>query len=274
MLLLRLSSLTTPNRLLVLFLKRFIIEFFGQSVENLIIFLQHNRVYEGRAMRVQLRDCNPPRSPWKYMRGRGRPQQSHVGIQRRLNYKLPYDGQDQNIHRDRTASFKSPETNDNDEVQLSSSLPRTQKYCNMETALPSASVPASSPDLASNANISPPTENYREWYDELESPTHTPAPSSLGSSISTTGTSFSASPYPYPLPNRQFYPTPWMHPFIQQPPYHMPYYGSYPMYPGAAQNPTQSLTSPPSSETSGPAIVPHWPHLSMYGVSLRAQSVL
>lgn len=220
-------------------------------------------------MRVQLRDCNPPRSPWKHMRGRGRSQQTHIGIQQRLNYKLPHDGQDQNIHRDSTASFKGPETNDSDEIQLSSLvLPQTQKHSNVDIALPSGTVPASPPDLASNPSTTPQTENYREWYDELESPTHTPAPSSLGSSISTTGASFSTSPYPYPLPNRQFYPTPWMHPFMQQPPYHVPYYGSYPIYPSAPQNPTQSLASPPGSDANGPAMVPHWPHPGMYGVSL------
>ena len=215
-------------------------------------------------MRVQLRDCNPPRSPWKHIRGRGRPQQTHAGIQRRLNYKLPYDGQDQNI-RDRTP-FKSPETNDGNEIQLSSLvLSRSQKQSNVDMALSSGTIPSSSPDLASNASTTPQTENYREWYDELESPAHTPAPSSLGSSISTTGASFPASPYPYP--NRQFFPTPWMHPFMQQPPYPVPYYGSYPIYPGGGQNPTQSLTSPPASDTNGPPMVPHWPHMSMYGVS-------
>lgn len=219
-------------------------------------------------MRVQLRDCNPPRSPWKYMRGRGRPHQSHLGIQRRLNYKSPYDGQDQSIHRDRTASVNGPQTNDGDEIQLSSLvLPRNQKPSNVDMALSGPSDTASSPDLASNATTTPQTENYREWYDDLESPVHTPAPSSLGSSVSTTGASFSASPYPYQLPNRPFYPTPWMHPFMQQPPYHMPYYGSYPIYPGAAHNPPQSVTNPPGSDTSRPPIVPHWPHLSMYGVS-------
>ena len=229
-------------------------------------------------MRVQLRDCNPPRSPWKHMRGRGRPQQTHVGTQRKLNYKLPYDGQDQNMRRGRTASFKGSETNDDGgEIQLSSlMLPRTQRHSNVDMALPPGTITATSLDLSSNASTTSQTENYREWYDELESPAHTPTPSSLGSSISTTGASFSVSPYPYPLPNRQVYPSPWMHPFMQQPPpYHVPYYGygSYPIYPGAVQNPTQSLTSPPGSDTSGPAMVPHWPHLGMYGVSFRAQPV-
>ena len=223
-------------------------------------------------MRVQLRDCNPPRSPWKHMRGRGRPQQTHIGIQRKLNYKPPYDERDQNIRRDGTTSFKVPETNDGGEIQLSSlMLPCSQKHSNVDMVLPSGTITATSPDLSSNASTTPQSENYREWYDELESPAHTPTPSSLGSSISTTGASFSPSPYPYPLPNRQFYPTPWMHPFMQQPPYHVPYYGSFPIYPGAVQNPTQSLTSPPGSDTSGPAMVPHWPHLGMYGVSFRVQ---
>ena len=225
-------------------------------------------------MRVQLRDCNPPKSPWKHMRGRGRPHQTHVGIQRKPSYKLPYNGQDQNIRRDRTAPFKGPETNDSDEIQLSSSeLPCAQKHSNVDMTLPPGATSDSPPDLASIASTTPQTENYREWYDELEPPVHTPTPSSLGSSISTTGASFSTSPYPNPLPNRQFYPTPWMHPFMQQPPYHVPYYGNYPIYPGAIQNPNQSLTSPPGSDTSGPAIVPHWPHLGMYGVSFRVRPI-
>ncbi|KAI0936866.1 hypothetical protein AcV5_004897 [Taiwanofungus camphoratus] len=34
---------------------------------------EHNRIYHGRQIRVQLRDNNPPqRSPWRYSRGRGR----------------------------------------------------------------------------------------------------------------------------------------------------------------------------------------------------------
>ncbi|KAG5644609.1 hypothetical protein DXG03_008087 [Asterophora parasitica] len=36
------------------------------------VFEEHNRIYEGRAMRVQLRDCNPPRGSWRNNRGRGR----------------------------------------------------------------------------------------------------------------------------------------------------------------------------------------------------------
>ncbi|OBZ79169.1 hypothetical protein A0H81_01429 [Grifola frondosa] len=37
------------------------------------ILEEHNRIYEGRQIRVQLRDRNPPqRSPWRHSRGRGR----------------------------------------------------------------------------------------------------------------------------------------------------------------------------------------------------------
>ncbi|KAF8167683.1 hypothetical protein B0H34DRAFT_792378 [Crassisporium funariophilum] len=235
------------------------------------VFEEHNRVYEGRAMRVQLRDCNPPRSPWKFGRGRGRLQQPQFGIQRRFTYRPTHDGQKTTIPGIRQNSLT---LDDNDshggESQLSA---MTASLSVMQKTSEAGDSPGSvtsgnptTPDLSSNANITSQTENYREWYDEPASPAHTPEPLPFGPSVSATGTPYTASTFPYPLPNAPYFPqTHWIHPYAHQTPYQIPFYGGYPVYP--AQQPTQSLTSPPSSDASGPAAIHqnHWPQMSMYG---------
>jgi hypothetical protein len=223
-------------------------------------------------MRVQLRDCNPSRNHWKYGRGRGRPHHNHLGAHRSFHFRPPYGGQG---HTPLHADVGDPATAS--EIQLaslsdalpSSRLPRDT----IPSGSSSAQLPALPLDVASSSKDSLPGEKYREWYDAPESPAHTPEPSSLGSSVSTAGLSFSAPPYSYPIPTGPYFPPPpWAHPYIPQTPFSVPYYPGYPIYPPATPQPQQPITSPPSSEASGPAAGPQhpWPHMGMYAVRYHA----
>ncbi|KAF8973637.1 hypothetical protein BDZ97DRAFT_1912112 [Flammula alnicola] len=246
---------------------------------------EHNRVYDGRAMRVQLRDCNPPRNNWKYGRARGRPHQNHFGIQRRFHYRPPYDGQDQMLIQVQNENAKSNFQDPNNvlEIQLSSlagALPSISRspVDDSHLAPGSKELPPSSSDLSTTTRNSPPTEKYREWYDEPVSLAHTPEPSSLGSSVSTAGGPFSTSPYAYPLSHGPYFPPqPWMQPYMAQAPYQVPYYSGYPVYSAAAPHqPPRALASPPSSDAGGAAMgaQPNWPHLGVYASYIPYPTVL
>ncbi|KDR85423.1 hypothetical protein GALMADRAFT_234290 [Galerina marginata CBS 339.88] len=237
------------------------------------VFEEHNRVYEGRAMRVQLRDCNPPRNNWKFMRGRGRPHQHHFGVPRRLSYRPSFAGQERGSFHTNGAdntSFQNP--NPPLEIQLSSladALPagdRTSKRDIPPALGPTGPSSLSLGNASASGNV-PSMDKYREWYDDPESPARTPEPSSLGSSASTAGIPFS-SPYAYAMPNGPYLPPPpWMHPYSPHGPYQMPYYPGYPVYaPTAPQQPQQALTTPPGSDVGGPtaATQHNWPHMGIY----------
>ncbi|KAJ3511484.1 hypothetical protein NLJ89_g4071 [Agrocybe chaxingu] len=248
------------------------------ATTSLLIPQQHNRVYEGRAMRVQLRDCNPPKNIWKYGRPRGKFHQNHHGPQRRFNFRPPYDGQERGLFRLPTAGLGGNATmansSDASNIQLSSLASALPSYEGSErNASPRGSetviAHSSASDATKSSSNDPEAEQYREWYDEPVSPVHTPAPSTLGSSVSAAGVQFPAQTYPY-LPNGPYFPPPpWMHPYMHQAPYQVPYYTGYPMYSPSVPPPQQITqpSSPPSSDTGGPATVaPHvWPAMGMYG---------
>jgi hypothetical protein len=222
-------------------------------------------------MRVQLRDCNPSRNNWKYGRGRGRPHHSHHGAHRSFHFRPPYGGQGHTpLHTD----VSDPVTVS--EIQLASlsdAHPSSRLHRDsIPSGSSSAQLPALPLNVASSSKDSTPGEKYREWYDAPESPVHTPEPSSLGSSVSVAGLSFSAPPYSYPIPTGPYFPPPWAHPYIPQTPFSVPYYPGYPIYPPATPQPQQPVTSPPSSEASGPATGPRhpWPHMGMYAVCQHA----
>lgn len=228
-------------------------------------------------MRVQLRDCNPPRNSWKYghNRGRGRPHQTQFGTQRRFHYRPPYDGQEQvPLHLQKGPMGQNSKDDDKiSDIHLSTiagPLPTISRLAQDERSIGTSSLaPPSSSDLSSAARQSPPTEKYREWYDEPESSTHTPEPSSLGSSVSLTGPSLSSSPYAFSVPHGPYFPPqPWVQPYLPQGSYQMPYYSGYPVCPPGLQPPHQAHPSPPSPEVSGPPIAqPGWPQMGVYTVS-------
>ncbi|PPR00029.1 hypothetical protein CVT24_009038 [Panaeolus cyanescens] len=225
---------------------------------------EHNRVYEGRTMRVQLRECNPTRNNWRPSRGRGRLFHNPIPFQRRflrhgLERPIPNKGNDEAVFV----------TNDFGSNHLSlpslTSLPETGTLSGPQTLdVHGVAATSFSPTLPP-AEVSQ-TETYREWYDELDSPTHTPAPSSLGSSASATGVPLSNPAYHAAYPNAPFYPpVPWAHPSMLPGGYQVPYFGPYP--PPYNPHPThgQRLITPPASEASGPSSSrPTWPHSGIY----------
>lgn len=221
-------------------------------------------------MRVQLRDCNPSRNNWKYGRGRGRSHHNHLGAHRSFHFRPPYEGQGYTrLHANKVDINGAANVSEIQLASLSDSLPSSRLPVDSNlSGSSSAQLPVPS-DVASSSKDSTPAEKYREWYDAPESPAHTPEPSSLGSSVSTAGLSFSAPPYSYPIPTGPYFPPPpWAHSYIPQTPFSVPYYPGYTIYPPPTPQPQQPVTSPPSSEASGPATGPQhpWPHMGMYAV--------
>ncbi|KAJ7040393.1 hypothetical protein C8F04DRAFT_255421 [Mycena alexandri] len=248
------------------------------------VFEEHNRVHDGRAMRVQLRDCNPPRGGgnWRYSgRARGRFPHSHYGSQRRYP-EAPNQS---------TPDFQENNSGVTDEVVAMKSLSLADETAGAEpvgsvvepddfavtcyaveeeppkVAPPhlrgdqTQSCPASrrqSPEPSTAPEV-PPQPEYREWYDEPASATMTPPPPSLNSSAA-------APSAPYPMPNGGYYPPPWAQPY-QQMPYGVPYYPGFAGYPMQGPQPSQPYSSPGGSDASGPASVPQrpWPSMGMYG---------
>lgn len=225
-------------------------------------------------MRVQLRDCNPPKNNWKHNRGRGgRPHQHHFAVPRRTNYRPSFGTQERpSFHMNQ----EKPSFLNTNLASQTHPLPPHVSAAGVR--LPRDDISATnivepssvSLDVSSNARNSPPGEHYREWYDDAESLINTPEPSSLGSSASTTGVTFSTSPsYGYPITNGPYFPPPsWVHPYPPHVPYQIPYYPGYSVYPPTAVQPPQVLTSPPVSDVSGPAtgLQHNWPPVGMYTV--------
>ncbi|KAJ7293117.1 hypothetical protein C8J57DRAFT_16551 [Mycena rebaudengoi] len=253
------------------------------------VFEEHNRVHGGRAMRVQLRDCNPPRNGnWRYPgRGRGRFQLSHYGSQRRYP---DHDASEQSQER-ASVDFHQDDSGSTDAIDalVIHSHPDDHNLSVKDVVLdleqvvlsdPSyldddhrkaapqiredqtQSCPASrrtSPEPSSVPNEAPPQPEYREWYDEPASATMTPPPPLNSSAIPAVA---------YPHPAGGYYPPPWAQQFPQQVPYGMPYYPGYPGYPIPGQQPpSQPYSSPGGSDASGPTSGPSrpWPSMGMYG---------
>ncbi|KAJ7103313.1 hypothetical protein B0H15DRAFT_206570 [Mycena belliarum] len=246
------------------------------------VFEEHNRVYGGRAMRVQLRDCNPPRSSnWRYAgRGRGRfpqyapqrryPEDSDQAPERPASGIHPDDSRT----TDEVAELRNLSLGDDKSGKDGGAAEPTDfavtAFMDDEspTAAPQAredrsqSCPASrraSPGPGSLPEASSQPE-YREWYDEPASATMTPPLPSHNLSTAAPGAHF-------PVPGGGYYPPAWAHSYPQQMPYGMPYYPGYPGYLHGPQAPSQAFSSPVGSDASGPASGPQrpWQTMGMYG---------
>ncbi|KAJ7631151.1 hypothetical protein FB45DRAFT_917647 [Roridomyces roridus] len=219
---------------------------------------EHNRVHNGRSMRVQLRDCNPPRGGnWRYGgRGRGRFPHSQ---QRR--FPAQFDHSHERPHPEHSA----PPTDEivisemaglsvaEDESVKEPSIPAPAEPVELAVQQPveQVSLPAvvredqpqsqscpvsrrSSPALTCSGEV-PLQPAYREWYDHPMSDAVTPPPT------------HGAHPYPAP-----YYPPQWAQPYPQQMPYGVPYYPGYPGYPMPGVQPPVQPYSPGGSDASGP----------------------
>lgn len=215
-------------------------------------------------MRVQLRDINPPKNTWKFGRGRGRVPQHHFDFQRRSNHQPFTDGQDYAPG----SRQGGPDILVREAEQLGSSLsgpvPNTYNRADSLPTLDSAETPSLTAGLNNDGSE---TERYREWYDELESPSHTTASSSLGSSASATGVSCTVPSYSYMANGPYFPPSPWMVPYMPPGPYPVPYYSGYALLPPPSQQPPPLISST-TSDASGSVAGSHpvWPTMGVYGV--------
>ncbi|KAG6832548.1 hypothetical protein H0H92_000177 [Tricholoma furcatifolium] len=246
------------------------------------VFEEHNRVYEGRAMRVQLRECNPPRGAWRNNRGRG---PSHFQPQRFGPLRRFQDDQDKISESTNSRSRKESQGQEQvakatGETAIALTEPsETEPPLYTETAnvLPKASeestaenndatAVASNEGHASSANAPftsltvQTTESYREWYDEPVSAT----PPQSASFSSSTSVPPSTPALPYPAPGGYYAPTSWV-PYGQPVPFPVPYVG-FPGYalPGQPPMPAQ-FQRPPGSEGNVPASPGLWTPIGMYG---------
>ncbi|KAF9270021.1 hypothetical protein L218DRAFT_7553 [Marasmius fiardii PR-910] len=243
---------------------------------------EHNRVYQGRAMRVQFRECNPSRAT--FMRGRGRGRFLQVA-----GHPVRQEFQPQHTHAERSRDFSmsdmSISTADRTRteesrpfiVESSNALPETAGTDGLGDVItqgkdfPEKHKNIDFPNLCHSNSQSPVAttpqlERYREWYEldvhsqETHSTDITPPPSTpqSGSESTPGGTVYSVPPTAGYYP-----PPPWVQPYPPQMQYSMPYLPGYPVYP--VSNPTQppypTSTGSDSNDTASTA-PNHWP---MYG---------
>ncbi|KAF9460117.1 hypothetical protein BDZ94DRAFT_947042 [Collybia nuda] len=227
------------------------------------VFEEHNRIYEGRTMRVQLRDCNPPRGPWRQSRSRGRFHNPHLaGSHRRIPES--FDGADDRPTSYSEADHHAPSSTKSE--AFTSRLPTNEDFIDEESPVSNidTNVPTVGPKAESSDSRScdlPPGA-----LDPSSIPAVvTPPSSSFGSS---TSVPLSAPTVPYSTGGGFYAPTPWMHPYAQQMQYPMSYF-AYPGYPIPGQQvPFQippSFTSSTVSEVNGQggSVQTQWP--GMYG---------
>lgn len=238
-------------------------------------------------MRVQLRDCNPPRGPWRQSRARGPFNNPHFSRPQR-RFPEDFEGADDKlalqggIDRDTLGSVGSEAftshlapagglaEGEHPASSTDTKVPTVKLEHESSDDFQTRDPPSDTPEPSVAAlEIPPQPSHYREWYDEPIPAVVTPPPSSFGSPASVP---VSASALPYPMNNGYYAPTPWMHPYPQQMQYPMPYFG-YPGYPIPGQQvPVQippTFTSPAGSETSGPGgaqVQTQWP--GIYGVRI------
>ncbi len=237
-------------------------------------------------MRVQLRDCNPPRGNWKYgARGRGRyPMANGVTYHSYGDAEMP--GREQNLRPDPIHSHEHHDQPSVDVAKSPSSLstpvePDSPRRVTETQESRDAQAPHSQ-DQEKLKTDSPAVETYREWYDNVpSSATMTPPPVIYNSAVPIPGPpgasnvqytmSSSGSYYPHPL---------WMSSYGAQIQYQMPFYPGY-ANPGMPTGfatpqptPSQGYTSNAGSDASGPASAPPipvqglWRPMGMYGVCM------
>lgn len=234
---------------------------------------EHNRVYDGRAIRVQLRDCNPPRSPWKQRRGRQpymSPRPYLEDVDNAGANKLPFGDYIGSQSRDSTVDVLVKDFAETT-IHADDAFHHVPARAHQRTAsdVLDGSVVSRRTESVARSEGPPPSAHAPtvSWADDTPASAVTPPPSSLGSAGS------SAAPHPaapYMMPSGAYYPPvgPWMAPYPPPMQYAMPYYAPYPP-PQVGQAPTPAFVSPVGSDASGPAAnTPQtlaWGPAPMYG---------
>ncbi|KII94122.1 hypothetical protein PLICRDRAFT_122139 [Plicaturopsis crispa FD-325 SS-3] len=258
---------------------------------------QHNRIYNGRQMRVQIRDCNPPsRGGWKgYSRGRGRlpyygdrysenMTHNRFDISGREGLKDPpprldivADAVPFRVHSDPPVHVHvnvpegktlSADAHQRDDAVTEEVVTDDEQ----ESQSPAAKASSSSPEPSVSQDASGDAHHHEWMPDPYTSASFTPPTSSLGSSASAT-----APAVPFPLMNATgYYPPPaWMQQYPQHYPY--PMYG-YPGYPMPPHHGTQVFAGTGGSEAGSAAAANPWaamgnmytPYVPPPGYAMRA----
>ncbi|KAK2461581.1 hypothetical protein APHAL10511_006044 [Amanita phalloides] len=190
---------------------------------------EHNRVYEGRAIRVQLRECNGSRGTWKPQRGRGRYNGSYAYPTKRSEQTpLVYaHRQDQTEGAFDGISGRRQMNIDQHGIDQDARSPMiTQNESNLgRLDLPN--------NVAPSLHVEPVSGHENEGYQTQElNP----------GSANTSQVPLSMPPFAYP--GFGYYPAPWFHPYLQQVQYQFPYYAGYAGY---MIPPPMLRPSPPST---------------------------
>lgn len=185
---------------------------------------EHNRLHEGRQMRVQLRDCNPPRAIWKTTRGRGR---GGMYPTTPRNFSAPMSYHVVNSNRpDLSVSTQSSSEIPPAPKPTIASMPDAVEYPSIATSYAhgtSSYGPLLDETLggrpAGNANVGDGlrADKPREYHDATNPVSSTPP----------AGSTPASGPMPF---NGYYAPQPWMHPVYPYPVPAMPgYNGAAPM---------------------------------------------
>ncbi|PBL00508.1 hypothetical protein ARMGADRAFT_382575 [Armillaria gallica] len=243
------------------------------------VFEEHNRVYEGRAMRVQLRDCNPPRSSWKYGRGRGRFPHHNImphryyGETNEMHHHREHSRRTDMVAHGETSGMPTVDTDAPPPFDVGTHLDDTTSKRNSEVPSNTETVSTSAHDqeaakILGTTEAPPPTENYREWYDALEpSPTETSSPVTLNPTVPFPGAGGAG--VQFPMPAGTYYPPPpWVQPYTPQMQYPVPYFAGPAIQAGYAvpQPSAPGYSSATGSDANGPVSAPQnlWA-MGMYG---------
>ena len=216
-------------------------------------------MYEGRAIRVQLRECNVSRGTWKPPRGRGRPANTYT------------TGRPENIGIIKTLLTTDVQCQNQADIspRVDAVLGRPTEIEGRDDSLEFQSA------KSTNHGTKPPAEGIQsEDNAETLNPIDSTAWGGNGNGSAQESLSTNASqPNPIPLSmhpfvyhNFGYYPAPWFHPYLQQVQYPFPYYAGYPGY----MMPLPIFRPPPQSNTdantSASAQAPWHPSVNSYGV--------
>ena len=215
---------------------------------------KHNHVYGGRAIRVQLRECNVSRGTWKPPRGR-RPASTYA-----YTIKRP-----ENIAAGKILSMDVQCGNQVEIVTLSEgAVPgRPTEIEGREDGLDFHSANHGTQPLVQN--------NHSETLNPVGATTgeENEIGSLVQESIPTTASPTNSIPlsiHPFAYHSFGYYPAPWFHPYLQQVQYQFPYYAGYTGY----MMPPPMFRPPPPSNTdsnlSTSVQAPWQPSVGLYGV--------
>ncbi|PFH54868.1 hypothetical protein AMATHDRAFT_393 [Amanita thiersii Skay4041] len=214
---------------------------------------EHNRVHEGRAIRVQLREINPNRGSWKPLRVRVRCSSLQACNSRHseptgTNVEQECQGSSKiNTDHDvlaQNVAIRSPVLSREsrfwqDQVSHGQGILEEQGFTNDDTS------------TLSDTNCA--KEGLHDRPPNHDNPTI--------ACFSQAGSSTASAPLPshtltYPQPAFGYYPAPWFHPYLQQVQYQYPYYVNYSGY----TLPQVGRPAPPNADANNTPCMPYsWP---------------